>query len=132
MTSGSRGIHVVAPLRRGPSFSEVHRLARALAEEMVAENPDELTLEWHTAERGERIYLDVNRNAYAQHAICAYGVRARPNAPVATPLHWEELSDPGLRPDGWTITTIGARLDGDDPWLGMYRHARGLPGPNRR
>ncbi|MEA2301428.1 MAG: bifunctional non-ous end joining protein LigD [Solirubrobacteraceae bacterium] len=132
MTSGSRGIHVVAPLRRGPSFPEVHRLARALAEEMVAENPDELTLEWHTAERGERIYLDVNRNAYAQHAIAAYGVRARPNAPVATPLHWEELSDPGLRPDGWTITTIGARLDEADPWLGMYRHARRLPDASRR
>ncbi|HEU0317325.1 MAG TPA: hypothetical protein VFR49_08345, partial [Solirubrobacteraceae bacterium] len=52
MTSGSRGIHVVAPLRRGPSFTDVHRFARALAEGMVAENPDQLTLEWHTAERG--------------------------------------------------------------------------------
>jgi bifunctional non-homologous end joining protein LigD len=128
MTSGSRGIHVVAPLRRGPSFTDVHRVARALAEAMVAEDPDRLTLEWHTAERGSRIYLDVNRNAYAQHAIAAYGVRARPTAPVATPLHWEELSDAGLRPDGWTIATIGARLrGGGDPWRGMYRHARKLP-----
>ncbi len=127
MTSGSRGIHVVAPLRRGPSFTDVHRLARAMAERMVAEHPDQLTLEWHTAERGERIYLDVNRNAYAQHAIAAYGVRARPSAPVATPLDWDELSDSSLRPDGWTITTIGARLEDGDPWRGMYRHARGLP-----
>jgi bifunctional non-homologous end joining protein LigD len=127
MTSGSRGIHVVAPLRRGPSFTDVHRVARALAEGMVAENPEQLTLEWHTAERGSRIYLDVNRNAYAQHAIAAYGVRARPTAPVATPLHWEELSDAGLRPDGWTIATIGERLsDGGDPWRGLYRHARRL------
>ncbi len=127
MTSGSRGIHVVAPLRRGPSFTDVHRVARALAEGMVAENPEQLTLEWHTAERGSRIYLDVNRNAYAQHAIAAYGVRARPTAPVATPLHWEELSEAGLRPDGWTIATIGERLEGGDPWRGMYRHARKLP-----
>ncbi len=127
MTSGSRGIHVVAPLRRGPSFTDVHRVARALAEGMVAENPGQLTLEWHTAERGSRIYLDVNRNAYAQHAIAAYGVRARPTAPVATPLHWEELADAGLRPDGWTIATIGERLEGGDPWRGIYRHARKLP-----
>lgn len=128
MTSGSRGIHVVAPIRRGPSFSDVHRVARALAERMVAANPDQLTLEWHTAERGERIYVDVNRNAYAQHAIAAYGVRARRGAPVATPLVWQELSDPGLRPDGWTIETIGARLDdGGDPWREMHRHARTLP-----
>jgi bifunctional non-homologous end joining protein LigD len=129
MTSGSRGIHVVAPLRRGPSFTDVHRLARALAERMVAGNPDQLTLEWHTAERGSRIYVDVNRNAYAQHAIAAYGVRARPSAPVATPLHWDELGDADLRPDRWTIATIGARLDrdGGDPWRGIGRHARKLP-----
>jgi bifunctional non-homologous end joining protein LigD len=127
MTSGSRGIHVVAPLRRGPSFTDVHRLARAIAERMVAENPDQLTLEWHTAERGSRIYVDVNRNAYAQHAIAAYGVRARPTAPVATPLHWVELSDPALRPDGWTIATIGDRLADGDPWAGIQRHARKLP-----
>ncbi|MEA2298385.1 MAG: bifunctional non-ous end joining protein LigD [Solirubrobacteraceae bacterium] len=131
MTSGSRGIHVVAPLRRGPSFTDVHRLARALAEAMVAENPDQLTLEWHTAERGSRIYVDVNRNAYAQHAIAAYGVRARPTAPVATPLRWDELSDPGLAPDGFTIATISERLDAC-PWAGMQRHARRLPDPTRR
>jgi bifunctional non-homologous end joining protein LigD len=127
MTSGSRGIHVVAPLRRGPSFTDVHQLARAVAEAMVAADPDRLTLEWHVADRGERIYLDVNRNAYAQHAIAAYGVRARPDAPVATPLHWEELSDPTLRPDGWTIATIAERLDAGDPWRGIGRHARSLP-----
>jgi bifunctional non-homologous end joining protein LigD len=127
MTSGSRGIHVVAPLRRAPSFTDVHRLARALAERMVADAPDQLTLEWHTAERGSRIYVDVNRNAYAQHAIAVYGVRARPTAPVATPLHWDELSDPDLRPDRWTIATIAERLDAGDPWQGMARHARALP-----
>ncbi|MGI8801357.1 MAG: hypothetical protein ACR2KV_04175 [Solirubrobacteraceae bacterium] len=129
MTSGSRGIHVVAPLRHGPSFTDVHRVARALAERMVAANPDQLTLEWHTAERGSRIYVDVNRNAYAQHAVCAYSVRARPNAPVATPLDWEELSDAGLRPDGWTITTIGERHG--DPWSDISRHARTLPATGR-
>jgi bifunctional non-homologous end joining protein LigD len=132
MTSGSRGIHVVAPLRRGPLFTDVHRCARALAERMVADAPDRLTLEWHTAERGERIYVDVNRNAYAQHAIAAYGVRARPAAPVATPLHWDELSDPDLRPDRWTIATLAERVDAGDPWQGMYRHARALPGERSR
>lgn len=127
MTTGSRGVHVVCPLRRGPGFDEVHAFARALAEKMVAEDPDHLTLEWHKADRGKRIYVDVNRIQYAQHAVAPYAVRPRPTAPVAVPLHWDELQDPTLRPDRWTVENIGPRLDEGDPWEGMMRHARVLP-----
>jgi len=127
MTTGSRGVHVVCPLRRGPDFSVVHAFARALAEAMVADDPRHLTLEWHKAERGKRIYVDINRIAYAQHAVAPYSIRPRPTAPVAVPLHWDELSDPKLRPDGWTVKTIGERLEAADPWEGMRRHARALP-----
>jgi bifunctional non-homologous end joining protein LigD len=127
MTTGSRGIHVVCPLRRGPDFSEVHGFARALAEDMVADDPRHLTLEWHKAERGDRIYVDVNRIAYAQHAVAPYSIRPRPQAPVAVPLHWSELSDSSLRPDGWTVENIGERLEAGDPWAGMTRRARSLP-----
>lgn len=127
MTTGSRGVHVVCPLRRGPSFPDVHGFARALAEEMVSDDPRHLTLEWHKAERGERIYVDVNRIAYAQHAVAPYAVRSRPDAPVAVPLHWEELSNRALKPDGWTVKNVAARLADGDPWSGMYRHARALP-----
>ncbi len=127
MATGSRGIHVVCPLRRGASFTEAHRFARSLAEEMVAEDPRHLTLEWHRADRGSKIYLDVNRIAYAQHAVSPYAVRARPKAPVAVPLHWEELSDSKLRPDRWTIKNIAPRLSEPDPWAGMRRRARSLP-----
>jgi bifunctional non-homologous end joining protein LigD len=133
LASGSRGVHVVAPLRRGSTFTEVHRFARALAEAMVADDPRRLTLEWRVADRGARIYVDVNRNAYAQHAIAPYSVRAREPAPVATPLRWEELSDRALRPDRWTIATIGARLEAEgDPWRGIGRRARKLPSARDR
>jgi bifunctional non-homologous end joining protein LigD len=133
LASGSRGVHVVAPLRRGATFTEVHRFARALAEAMVADDPRRLTLEWRVADRGARIYVDVNRNAYAQHAIAPYSVRAREPAPVATPLRWEELSDRALRPDRWTIATIGARLEAEgDPWRGIGRRARKLPSARGR
>jgi len=127
MVTGSRGVHVVCPLRRGPSFTDVHSFARALAEEMVADDPDHLTLEWRKADRGKRIYLDVNRIAYAQHAVAPYAVRPLPKAPVAVPLHWEELSDRSLKPDRWTVKTISARLADGDPWRGMCRRARALP-----
>lgn len=127
MTTGSRGIHVVCPLRRGPGFPEVHGFARALAERMVADDPGHLTLEWHKTERGKRIYIDVNRIAYAQHAVAPYTVRPRPRAPVSVPLHWDELSDGALRPDRWTIKTVASRLEDGDPWRDMNRHARALP-----
>jgi bifunctional non-homologous end joining protein LigD len=127
MTTGSRGVHVVCPLRRGPDFPEVHGFARALAEEMVADDPRHLTLEWRKADRGKRIYVDVNRIAYAQHAVAPYAVRPRAAAPVAVPLHWEELSDRALKPDRWTVKTIGARLENGDPWHGLSRRARALP-----
>jgi bifunctional non-homologous end joining protein LigD len=127
MTTGSRGIHVVCPLRRGPGFPAVHAFARALAEAMVADDPGHLTLEWRKADRGKRIYVDVNRIAYAQHAVAPYTVRARPKAPVAVPLHWEELSDRTLRPDRWTVKNVGPRLEDGDPWAGMNRRAKALP-----
>ena len=128
MVTGSRGIHVVSPLRRGPSFGEVHRFARAMAEAMIADDNTHLTLEWHREERGQKIYVDVNRINYAQHAVAPYAVRPRPGAPVAMPIAWEELSDRSLRPDRWTIRTAADRLDSDgDPWAGIGRRARRLP-----
>jgi len=128
MTTGSRGVHVVCPLRRGPDFGQAHRFARAIAEDMVRDNPRRLTLEWKKADRGTKIYVDVNRNNYAQHAVAPYAVRPRPKAPVAVPLAWDELSERSLRPDRWTVATIGDRLDAaGDPWKGMGRHARALP-----
>lgn len=128
MVTGSRGVHVLCPLRRGPSFKDVHRYAHSIAEAMVADDPRRLTLEWHRDERGERIFVDVNRINYAQHAVAAYGVRARPRAPVAMPIHWEELSDRQLRPDRWTVANAPERLAAEgDAWSGLARHARRLP-----
>ena len=128
MLTGSRGIHVVCPLRRGPSFGEVHAFARAVAEQMVAADPEHLTLEWHRAERGARIYLDVNRINYAQHAVAPYAVRPRPGAPVAMPIEWEELSSARLRPDQWDLATAADRVRSQgDAWQGIGRRARKLP-----
>jgi bifunctional non-homologous end joining protein LigD len=128
MLTGSRGVHVVSPLRRGPGFGDVHGFARALAEAMVAAAPEQLTLEWHRDERGARIYVDVNRINYAQHAVAPYGVRPRPGGPVAMPIRWDELSERTLKPDRWTIADAADRLRSEgDAWKGIGRSARKLP-----
>jgi bifunctional non-homologous end joining protein LigD len=128
MVTGSRGIHVVCPLRRGPTFGDVHKYARGVAEAMVDDDRKRLTLEWHKADRGARIYIDVNRINYAQHVVAPYGVRARRGAPVAMPIHWEELDSRGLKPDRWSVRTAADRVRSEgDAWKGIGRSARKLP-----
>jgi bifunctional non-homologous end joining protein LigD len=127
MTTGSRGLHVVAPLRRGATFTQVRAFARAMAARLADHAPHRLTTEQRKVRRGERIFIDTGRNAYAQHAVAPYAVRPRSQAPVATPLRWAELDDRDLRPDGWTITSIPKRIAGTDPWVDFGRHRRVLP-----
>jgi bifunctional non-homologous end joining protein LigD len=127
MTSGSRGLHVLTPIRRDVEWDEARAFADAVGERLAAEDPEHLTTAFRIAKRGGRIYVDTTRNAYAQHGVAPYAVRAKPGAPVATPLEWDELSDPGLSSQSWNIRTIGDRLDSaGDPWKGMGRGARSL------
>jgi bifunctional non-homologous end joining protein LigD len=132
-TTGSRGLHVVAPLDAGSDFDAVRAFARQVASRIAADDPHHRTVEARKDKRGDRLYLDVMRNAYAQTAVAPYSVRARAGAPVATPLDWDELGNRGLRPDGFTIRDIGHRLaDRGDPWAVLRRHARSLKAPQRR
>ena len=130
--TGSRGIHVVVPLDRSADTGTVHRFADDVARLAAATHPDELTVEVRKASRADRLYVDTARNAYAQTVIAPYSVRPRPGAPVAAPITWDELSDPGLRPDGWGIRTMPERLATvGDLWAGMSRHGRALSARRR-
>ncbi|MBE1546056.1 bifunctional non-homologous end joining protein LigD [Mycobacterium sp. OAS707] len=132
-TTGSRGLHVVTPLARGHDFDTVRQFARDVAEVVVADDPAHRTVEQRKDKRGDRIYVDVMRNAYAQTAAAPYTVRARRGAPVATPLEWDELSARGLRPDRFTLRDVLKRVAGQgDPWADMRRHARSLTRPIER
>jgi bifunctional non-homologous end joining protein LigD len=90
-------------------------------------------VEQRKEQRGDRLYLDIMRNAYAQTVVAPYTVRARPGATVATPLEWDEVADAGLSPQQFTIRTVAARLErSPDPWVAMARHRRGLGTVRRR
>jgi bifunctional non-homologous end joining protein LigD len=128
MVTGSRGIHVVVPLKRTRDVGDVLAWSRAFATEL-AEADAALTTEFHKENRGDRIYVDVARNGAAQTVVPPYAPRPRPGAPVATPLRWEELEDRGLRPDAWTLRTVLDRVEelGGDPWADIAKAARALP-----
>ncbi len=132
-STGSKGLHVVAPLDRSEDFDTVRALARDAARVLAARHPDRLTVEVRKEKRKGRLFLDTGRNAYAQTAVAPYAVRALPGAPVAAPLDWEELGDSGLDARTYTLGNLRRRLgQRDDPWKGMMRHARGLGGPRRK
>ncbi len=130
MTTGSRGLHVVVALDRREPFDDVRSFARGVADVLAARHPDRFTTEARKQARRGRLYLDIQRNAYAQTAVAPYAVRARPGAPVAAPLAWAELDDPDLTARRWTLATVDGLLK-DDPWKNpprprSLRRARGL------
>ncbi len=132
-TTGSRGLHVVVPLQRREGFDTVRNFARELARIVVSQAPQERTLEPLKVNRGGRVFIDTNRNAYAQLVAPAYAVRARKGAPVSVPLDWSELKKKELRFDGVTIRTIFNRLEKvGDPWEDFWRSGVSLAKARRK
>jgi bifunctional non-homologous end joining protein LigD len=128
-TTGGRGLHVHVPLSARDDFDAARRFARQASEVVAAREPDSLTVEQRRDSRGGRVYSDIMRNAYAQTVVAPYSVRARPGAPVSTPLRWEELEDSGLTPHQFTLRTVGERLaraGHSDPWAGLARRRYSL------
>ena len=134
-TTGSKGLHVQVPLNGREEFDPVREFARQVAEVLAAAEPDLVTVEQRKDARHGQVYADIMRNAYAQTAVAAYSVRARPGAPVATPVSWDEVADPALRADSFTLRGMPDRLaqlgKAGDPWAGMSRHRQGLSRPRR-
>jgi bifunctional non-homologous end joining protein LigD len=126
-TTGGRGLHVHVALDRRAGFDPVRDFAHRAAALLASRHPDVVTIEQRKDKRGERVYADIMRNGYAQTVVASYAVRARPGAPVATPLSWSEVEDAGLEPGQFTVSTIRARLESaDDPWSGFMRATHGL------
>lgn len=125
-TTGSKGLHVVVPIRPEHDFDAVRAWARAQAGLLAEAHPEWLTTEVRKARRAGRLFLDVARNAYGQTAVLPYSLRAIEGAPVATPIDWEELD--GLdSPRRYTLENIFRRLgQREDPWAGFGRRRQKL------
>ena len=132
-TTGSRGLHVLVPLDGTLDFDGVRAFAQDAATVVASRQPRALTVESRKAKRDGRIYLDTLRNAYAHTAVPPFAVRARPGAPVATPISWDELADRTMHSARFSLRTIGRRLDdASDPWQDLRRRARALGTARKR
>lgn len=126
--SGGKGVHVVVPLKRGHTWEQAKAFSRAAADALVRVAPGRFVAKAGAANRGGRVFIDYLRNARGATAIAAYSTRARPGAPVALPVAWDELAGLG-RADAMGVPAVLRRLreSAPDPWEGLDRAAGSLP-----
>lgn len=117
-TTGSKGLHVIAPLDGRATFDEVHALCAAISGWLGARHPALVTTEFYKKDRKGRLFLDTLRNALGATVVAPYSLRGRPGAPVSAPIAWSELE--AITPDGIRLRDIGPRLDRlGDPWASL-------------
>jgi bifunctional non-homologous end joining protein LigD len=109
--TGKRGIQVWIGIRRGPSFDDTRDWVEALSRAIGATVPDLVSWEWAKRARKGRARLDYTQNAINKTLVAPYSPRSAPGAPVSVPIGWDELDDPDLRPDRWTIRDVPDRID---------------------
>lgn len=131
-TSGSRGLHIFIPIRRGPDAVEVLAFTRALLERIAAAHPDELTVEHSIAARGKRVYLDPFRNGFGQTVVAPYSVRHREKAPFSMPLEWSDVR-PNLIPWSFNLGNFRQKLKdkNEDPWKDFFTSRQSLKNATR-
>jgi bifunctional non-homologous end joining protein LigD len=122
-TTGGKGLHVCVPLEARNTREEVKAFARSVADALVHFAPEDYVATMSKAKRRGKIFVDYLRNSPGATFIAPYSTRARPGAPVATPIAWKEL--PHVDPAAFTLRTFSERLSVKDPW-------RDLPGVRQR
>ena len=126
--TGKRGIQVWIGIRRGPSFDDTRDWVEGLSRAIGATVPDIVSWEWAKRARKGRARLDYTQNAINKTLVAPYSPRPAPGAPVSTPIGWDELDDPELRPDRWTIRDVMVRIaQRGDPFASVLTDDQELP-----
>jgi bifunctional non-homologous end joining protein LigD len=126
--TGSRGIQIWIPVEPRYSFDDTRSWVERLSRLVGASVPDLVSWEWEKAKRRGLARLDYTQNAINKTLVAPFSLRARPGAPVSVPITWDELDATGLRPDGWNIENIEARLRrSGDPLAALIGKPQRLP-----
>jgi len=123
-TSGSTGIHILAPIVPELPFPEVRRFAKAFAQEVERRVPDIATTTWKVADR-TGVFVDFGQNARDRTIACAYSIRPTQDARASAPLRWDEVAD--VEAEDFTLETMPARIAKvGDLMAGMWSSPRSL------
>ncbi len=134
-TTGGKGLHVVAPVRPTVDWETAKAFTRAVADLMVKTFPKRFVSTASKARRKDRIFIDYLRNAEGATAIAPYAVRARANAPVATPIEWDEIATGiDIRYDHFNLRNLPDRIAAQrkDPWQDLEKVATTLTAAMRK
>src|SRR5207302_9505336 len=108
--TGQRGIQIWVPIELGPTFDDTRAWVESISRAVGQTAPDLVSWKWEKRARGGLARLDYTQNAINKTLVAPYSVRPAAGAPVSMPIAWEELDDPDLRSDRWTIVDAGARV----------------------
>jgi bifunctional non-homologous end joining protein LigD len=130
--TGSKGMHVIAPLDDAATFDEVGALATRIGALLCRRHPDALTMEFYKKDRKGRLFVDVMRNAIGATLVAPYSLRGRAGAPVSAPIAWRDVDGPALAADGVRLRDVRERLDRrGDPWRELRATAGSVAGAAR-
>jgi bifunctional non-homologous end joining protein LigD len=130
-TSGGKGFHVLVPIERRSTFEDTRAFAELVAAAIARAHPKLATTEWSKAKR-RGVLIDANQNGEGKTIASAYSVRPKPNAPVSTPLTWEEVNDK-LNPSIYTMAVVRERIrEHGDLYAGMLTTRQSLQQALRR
>ena len=126
--TGARGIQIWIPIKPGPTFTETRAWVERLSRTVGAVVPELVSWKWQKDGRGGLARLDYTQNAINKTLVAPYSPRAAPGAPVSAPIDWDELDDPKLSPDRFTVRTILDRLrERGDLFSEVQDHTQRLP-----
>jgi len=126
--TGRRGIQIWVPIRRGPSFDETRGWVERLSKTVGAVMPELVSWKWGVRERRGLARLDYTQNAINKTLVAPYSPRAAAGGPVSVPIEWDELDDPDLRPDRFTVHTVLDRIaERGDPFRALLGVEQALP-----
>jgi bifunctional non-homologous end joining protein LigD len=115
MLTGGKGIHIVLHLKRRHDWDEVKAFAGDVAQQIATLDPKRFVATMTKAHRKGRIFIDYFRNHRGSTAIAPYSARARPTAPIAAPVSWDELRTIASA-SAFRLRDMNARLAEPDPW----------------
>jgi bifunctional non-homologous end joining protein LigD len=109
-TTGKRGIQIWIPIEPKYDFKDTSQWVERVSRAVGSTVPELISWEWSTKNRQGKARLDYTQNASIKTLVAPYSVRPASGAPVSTPITWDELDDPKIRPDRWTVRDLPARV----------------------